>query len=66
MKKKATEPVPFNLTKPKPKVIEEPQAMKREVKAIPIPKGIFKKTLADIEEEKKDRRKDKQKVYKKN
>ncbi|CAI2385508.1 unnamed protein product [Moneuplotes crassus] len=58
VKKKApTQPKPFKLTKPKPKVIEEPEAIKRETKAIPLPKHIFKKSLADIEKEKQERRK---------
>jgi len=48
--------VPFNLTKPKLKLIPAPEAIKREIKANPIPKAIFKKNLADIEEDKKARR----------
>ena len=47
--KKKTEFVPFNLTKPKPKMIPPPEQIKREIKAKPIPKGMFKKTLADVE-----------------
>lgn len=35
--KKLTEPKPFNLTKPKPKVIPQPEALLRETKANPIP-----------------------------
>ena len=46
----------FNLTKPKPKMIPPPEQIKREVKAKPVPKGMFKKTLADIEAEKAERR----------
>lgn len=56
-KKTPTKTKPFNLTKIKPKIIEEPIALKREIKATPLPKHIFKKTLADIEKEKKERRK---------
>jgi len=48
--------MPFNITKPKPKVIPQPEAIKREVKANPVPKNMFKKTLADIEKEKEERR----------
>ena len=54
--KKVTEFVPFNITKPKPKMIPPPEQIKREIKAKPIPKGMFKKTLADIEGEKAERR----------
>ena len=55
--KKVTEPIPFNLTKPKPKVIPQPEALVREVKANPVPKHIFKKSVIDIEKEKEERRK---------
>jgi hypothetical protein len=51
-----TVPQPFNLTKPKPKMIPLPEAIKREVKANPVPKNLNKKSLADIEDEKKKRR----------
>jgi hypothetical protein len=54
--KLVTVPEPFNLTKPKPKMIPLPEAIKREVKANPIPKNQNKKSLADIENEKKSRR----------
>lgn len=47
-----TKQEPFNLTKPKPKVIPEPEALKREVQANPIPKAIYWKTLEEIEKEK--------------
>jgi hypothetical protein len=33
--------------------------MVREVKSNPVPKGLFKKTLAEIEKEKEERRKQK-------
>lgn len=54
---KKTEFVPFNITKPKPKLIPAPEAIKREVKARPMPKNFNKKTLADIEADKMKRRK---------
>ena len=44
------------MTKPKPKMIPPPEQIKREVKAKPVPKGMFTKTLADIEAEKAARR----------
>jgi len=56
-KKAPTQQKPFNLTKPKPKVIPQPEAMPREVKSNPIPKNLFKKTLAEVEAEKEERRK---------
>jgi len=37
-------------------MIPQPEVIKKEVVANPVPKGIFKKTLADIEAEKKQRR----------
>ncbi len=56
-KKAPTQQKPFNLTKPKPKVIPPPEAMPREVKSNPVPKNLFKRTLAEIEQEKEERRK---------
>lgn len=56
VKKPVTVQQPFNLTKLRPKQIPVPEAIKREVVANPVPKGMFKKTLADIEAEKKERR----------
>ena len=44
------------MTKPKPKMIPPPEQIKREIKARPMPKGMNKKTLADIEQDKKKRR----------
>jgi len=55
-KQKPTEFKPFNLTKPKPKMIPPPEQIKREIKARPCPKNMNKKTLADIEADKKARR----------
>ena len=54
--KKVTETMPFNLTKPKPKVIQQPIALPREHIAKPIPNNLFKKTVKDIEKDKEDRR----------
>lgn len=54
--KLCTVPQPFNLTKIKPKMIPLPQAIKREVHAVPIPKNLNKKSLEDIENDKKQRR----------
>jgi hypothetical protein len=54
-----TQQVPFNLTKVKPKVIPQPEPLKREVKSNPVPKNLFKKTMADMEKEKEERRKQK-------
>jgi hypothetical protein len=45
------------LTKPKPKVIPQPEALLRETKANPVPKNLFKKSLVDIEKDKEERRK---------
>ena len=45
------------MTKPKPKVIPQPEPIKKEVKANPVPKQLFKKNLAEIEKEKEERRK---------
>ena len=57
MPKKITVQEPFNLTKPKPKVIPQPEALQREVKANPVPKGLFNKTGVQIEKDKEERRK---------
>lgn len=38
-------------------MIPQPEALKREVKANPVDKKIYKKTLAEIEKEKEERRK---------
>lgn len=61
-KKKVTEQKPFNLTKPKPKVIPQPEVIKREIKSNPVPKNLFKKSLADIERDREERRKQKVEV----
>lgn len=57
VKKAPTQQKPFNLTKPKPKVIPQPEAIPREVKSNPVPKNLFKRSLAEIEAEKEARRK---------
>lgn len=56
-KKPPTTQKPFNLTKPNPKVIPQPDAIPRQVKSNPVPHGLFKKDLAEIVAEKDDRRK---------
>lgn len=43
--KKITIQQPFNLTKPKPKVIPQPESLPRAVKANPVPEGMFDKGL---------------------
>ena len=53
------------MTKPKPKVIPQPEALAREVIANPIPKGLFKKSVIDIEKDKEDRRKAKTEAIRK-
>lgn len=63
--KKVTEIQPFNLTKPKPKVIPYPQELPREHKANPVPKNLFKKNVIDIEKDKEDRRKAKTEAIRK-
>jgi hypothetical protein len=63
--KRVTEPKPFNLTKPKPKVIPQPEALPRETKANPVPKNLFRKTLAEIEKDKEERRKAKTELIRK-
>jgi len=55
-KKPVTSQEPFNLTKPKPKMIPVPEAIKREIVANPVPKANNRKSLADIEKEKNERR----------
>ena len=57
--------MPFNLTKPKPKVIPQPEALAREVIANPIPKSLFKKSVIDVEKDKEDRRKAKTEAIRK-
>ena len=56
---------PFNLTKPRPKVIPEPEALPREHKANPVPKNLFKKSVIDIEKDKEERRKAKTEAIRK-
>lgn len=63
--KKVTETKPFNLTKPKPKVILQPDALPREHKANPVPKHLFKKNVLDIEKDKEERRKAKTEAIRK-
>ena len=58
-KKTPTKQEPFKLTKPKPKVIEKPIPLVREIKANPVPKTHYRKTIEEIEKEKQERRKNK-------
>mmetsp|Transcript_130980 Transcript_130980/g.310636 ORF Transcript_130980/g.310636 Transcript_130980/m.310636 type:complete len:762 (-) Transcript_130980:14-2299(-) len=51
--RKATEFKPFNLTRPRPRLIPEPEVMSREVKAQPVPAGIHKNSLSKVEEQRK-------------
>ena len=57
----ATKPVtqqkPFNLTKPKPKVIPQPEALLRETKANPVPKNLINKSVVDDENDNDERSK---------
>lgn len=53
--KKKTQPKPFNLTQPRPRLIPEPEVISREVKALPVPDIINKTSLAEVEETKKKR-----------
>jgi hypothetical protein len=55
--KKVTEQIPFNLTKVKPKIIPQPEALDRQIIANPVPKNLFKKTVTDVEKDKEERRK---------
>ena len=38
-------------------MIPKPEALERELKANPVPKNLFKKSVVDIEKDKEDRRK---------
>ena len=58
-KKPPTEFKPFNLTKIQPKKIPEPEVINWVVKANPVPKGLYRKSLADIEKDKAEWRKSK-------
>lgn len=53
------------MTKPKPKVIPQPEALLREHKANPVPKNLFKKTVIDVEKDKEERRKAKTEAIRK-
>jgi len=54
LQKQLTVPEPFNLTKTRPKMIPLPKVIKRDIVAMPMPKD--RKSLADIENDKKMRR----------
>lgn len=51
--KKLTEFKPFNLTRPRPRLIPEPDVISRQVKAQPVPTSIHKNSLNKVEEQKK-------------
>jgi len=53
---KTTSVRPFNLTRPKPRLIPEPTPIERVVEAKPIPKTIYATSLKEIEKEKNQRR----------
>jgi len=54
--KKVTTIKPFNITKPKPRLIPEPEVISREIKAHPLdPNVLYKTSLEKVEEEKKQR-----------
>lgn len=53
---KSTVVRPFNLTKPKPRLIPQPVPIDRVIEAKPPPKTIYSTSLTEIEEEKKKRR----------
>lgn len=63
--KRVTETMPFNLTKPKPKVIQQPIALPREHIANPVPKHLFKTSVKDIQKDKEERRKAKTEAIRK-
>lgn len=46
---------PFNLTQPKPRLIPQPDAISREIKAQPVPEIIKRTDLKKVEEEKTKR-----------
>lgn len=54
--KKITICEPFDLTHPKPRLIPEPDEVKREIKANPIPAHIHKNPLASVVEKKEARK----------
>ncbi len=63
--KQLTQQIPFNLTKPKPKVIPQPEALLRETKANPVPKNLVKTSVVDVEKDKEERRKAKTEAIRK-
>merc|ERR1719210_1570708 len=54
-KRRPTSAKPFNITKPRPRLIPEPEVISREVKALPVPASHHATSLADVEEQKKQR-----------
>mmetsp|Transcript_85983 Transcript_85983/g.248202 ORF Transcript_85983/g.248202 Transcript_85983/m.248202 type:complete len:748 (+) Transcript_85983:173-2416(+) len=53
--KRGTSPKPFNLTRPKPRLVPEPEVISREVKALPIAPAVHANSLAAVEEQKRQR-----------
>eukprot|EP00742_Colponemidia_sp_Colp-10_P003273 GILJ01003483.1.p1 GENE.GILJ01003483.1~~GILJ01003483.1.p1 ORF type:complete len:810 (+),score=205.76 GILJ01003483.1:57-2432(+) len=47
---------PFNLTKPRPRLVPEPVPIPKGVKSRPVPSNLFNTTLQDIEKQKQKRR----------
>eukprot|EP01138_Halocafeteria_seosinensis_P006232 gb/GECG01006373.1/.p1 GENE.gb/GECG01006373.1/~~gb/GECG01006373.1/.p1 ORF type:complete len:910 (+),score=221.53 gb/GECG01006373.1/:1-2730(+) len=54
-KPKTTEPKPFNLTQPRPRFLPEPEKIPKKIQANEVPSYIHKKSLKEIEEERKKR-----------
>jgi hypothetical protein len=54
-KKEPTVQKPFNITQPKPKSIPEPIKIPKGIKSKPVPEVIYKRTLNEIEQGKKQR-----------
>lgn len=57
-RKASTKPEPFNLTRPRPRVIPEPPIVfESDYKSKPVPEMLRATSLADIEKDKEERRK---------
>jgi len=54
-KRQVTVPVPFTLTRPKPRLVPQPTAIDRVIEAQPIPKTIYKTSLEQLEKERAER-----------
>jgi len=55
-KPRTTVPEPFNITKPKPRLVPQPEPISREIKATKIPQSVYKTDLKSIEEQNQARR----------